>query len=690
MDRNGLLRRLGPALLFVGFLSLYLLTLTDVHTFDALSYVRDVDIKPWRELFHPHHLAYGPFGAFISAVSTRWATSALLPLQVANALAGALGVALFYGVARAHLASRVLPYALALTLGGSYAYWYYAVEVEVYTIAAVFLILALGLLMRLLRRANLSPGTLGEACALGFVQGLAVLFHQTNVLLVLPAIIALLLGLRGGSRNRGAGGTRASVLYTTSVKPVLSDSGYVERTTLMQGRSLLLLAYSTPLALVVGVSYLWVGFGVSGFRSMQALIDWARGYTATGWWGGPLDGNKVSQLGTGLAETFMQPGGELVLVLIVVLLLANARRLVAQHQATLVLVSWLLVYGFFFFWWEPDNIEFWIASLPPLLLLVGLAIDNTDCTEHQARKVGGQTLVLFGLAAAMLVVNGMAIAERGDATRDLQRHVARMLAQQTQVGDLLLVPDGLQEVYLPYYEGRENVLSLNQALFDQGGDWQAACTHIRSRIDIAQQSGFAVLIAAEVLRPTPAQIGEIPTPLDRFGLQQAQIDTCFAPIRLLLDDLALASQVPPYYRIAPATVLAVEGWDFRRGRWGWQAANVAEEMITNAGWRLVPQVDSALTSPPLYIEPGAYRTVEIRLAAETAARDAQLFLLDAQGQADEARAIRWTLRPGTEMQRYELDLGQVAEQGIVTRLRLDPIGIGDGGAIVVESIRLIR
>jgi hypothetical protein len=51
--------------LAAAFCMLYLLTLTDVHTYDALSYILDVDRKPWPELFHPHHLAYGPFGALI-------------------------------------------------------------------------------------------------------------------------------------------------------------------------------------------------------------------------------------------------------------------------------------------------------------------------------------------------------------------------------------------------------------------------------------------------------------------------------------------------------------------------------------------------------------------------------------------------------------------------------------------------
>lgn len=61
--------RLIAAAIFVGLLSLYLLTLTQVHTFDALSYITSVERKPWTELFHPHHLAYGPFGSLALTLS---------------------------------------------------------------------------------------------------------------------------------------------------------------------------------------------------------------------------------------------------------------------------------------------------------------------------------------------------------------------------------------------------------------------------------------------------------------------------------------------------------------------------------------------------------------------------------------------------------------------------------------------
>src|SRR6185503_3638229 len=124
--------------------------LTQVHTFDALSYVTSVERKPWTEVFHPHHLAYGPLGvlALHAGRALGYTGGAALPMQVLNALAGALGVALFYATVRRVTRRDDLALTSALLLGSGYAYWYYAIEIEVYTVATLFLIFCLGIMTR--------------------------------------------------------------------------------------------------------------------------------------------------------------------------------------------------------------------------------------------------------------------------------------------------------------------------------------------------------------------------------------------------------------------------------------------------------------------------------------------------------------------------------------------------------------
>ncbi len=641
----GLNRRYAaPSVLFLSALLLYLATLTQVHTFDALSYVTSVERKPWTELFHPHHLAYGPLGALALALGRAlgYIGGAALPLQLLNAVAGAAGVALLFAIVRRVTRRPDLGLAAALLLGASYAYWYYAVEIEVYTVAALFLLICLSLLVGLIER----PGRSGMLL-LGVAQGGAVLFHQTNVLFCIPALVSLLVAHRWGMTRQARVGVRQ------------------------------LAAYALALALTVGLPYLFVGVAVSGFRSWSEFADWLTEYARTGWWGGPITAQKWADLGLGLSDTLAQPGGALLWLLLAGLLVLHLRRLHSGARALVSgLLAWLLVYGAFFLWWEPDNIEFWIASLPPALLLLTLALRGV-------RRWGPEVWVALAVAATALGMNYDGIVRRGDAATDLQRRIARELALRSQPADLLLIPDGLLELYLPYYEGRDNFLSLNQALFDASDDWERACTTVRERVNSALHAGVAALIADETLRPSQLL-------LRRHGLAQPQVGACFGLYQGALQPLTLGPGLPVYWRVPPSQELAEgDGWRFERFSAGWEAANVASEYF-DGGWHFVPGVDPWLTSPLLELDARRYAAIEIRLANATNARDAQLFFAGQDGRIDEGRSVRWTLKPTSAAHTYRIDLvGLPGWTGTITRLRLDPVGVGNGGEVRVEWMRLL-
>jgi hypothetical protein len=643
------LERAAPIALFVAALLLYILTLTQVHTFDALSYVTSVEHKPWTEVFHPHHLAYGPLGALALALAQAlgYAGGAALPMQLVNAAAGALGVALFFAFARRVTGRADLALVAALLLGGAYAYWYYAVEIEVYTVATLFLLVCLNVLVGPAERPSLRCFWL-----LGMAQGGAILFHQTNVLFCVPALVFWILDLELLRNPK------------SKIQNLKSNlAGW--------------LAYALALALTVGLPYLFVGVVVSGFRSWDAFEGWLTEYARTGWWGGPITAQKWADLGKGLADTLAQPSGALFWLLLLGLALLHARRLYAGARPLVGMLSaWLLAYGAFFLWWEPDNVEFWIASLPPALLLLALALRG-------ARRWGPEIWVALAVAGTVLALNYDSIARRGDAATDLQRTIARALAARSQAADLLLVPDGLLELYLPYYERRDNFVSLNQALFDSGGDWSRACAAMRSHIDAALYAGATALVADEALAP-PELL------LRRYRLAQSQVDTCFAPYRESLEPLVLGADLPGYWRLPTGQERAAGGgWRFESSSEGWRAQHVGREQF-DGGWHFVPGSDPVLTSPLLQLDARRYQAIEIRIANGTHARDAQLFFAGPGGAVDEARSARWTLEPTAEPTTYRVELnGRPGWDGTITRLRLDPVGVGDGGEMQVEWVRLI-
>jgi len=148
--------------------------------------------------------------------------------------------------------------------------------------------------------------------------------------------------------------------------------------------------------------------------------------------------------------------------------------------------------------------------------------------------------------------------------------------------------------------------------------------------------------------------------------------------------------VPAYWRLAMGQERAEgRGWRFDSFSEGWQAANVQQELFAQ-GWHFVPGSDPALTSPLLEIDAAGFAAIEIRMANGTAAQDAQLFFAGPDGTIGEARSVRWTLRPGTAAVTYRLELAELPGwQGRITRLRLDPVGVGDGGQMRVEWVRLV-
>jgi len=652
-----LTERIVPLALFFCTLLLYLATLTQVHTFDALSYVTSVERKPWTEVFHPHHLAYGPLGVLAQSLGRAlgYSGGAALPMQLVNATAGALGMALFFSIVRRATGRGDLALVAALLLCSAYAYWYYAVEIEVYTVATLFLLICLDLLLRLIEH----PSRRGMAL-MGLAQGGAILFHQTNLLFSAPLFVALLVSAYD-VRHR-----HKSLIYRQAATSVR-----------LWAIARFAPAYAVALVLTVGLPYLFVGVLVSGFRSWDAFAAWLTEYAHTGWWGGPITPQKWHELGTGLADTLAQPGGAMLWLLLGGLVVLHLRRLGGRPHALVAgLLTWLLVYGAFFLWWEPDNIEFWIASLPPALLLVALALRG----EH---RWGAGVWLALAVAIAALGINADAITRRGDPTTDLQRVIAQTLAEHSQPADLLLVPDGLIELYLPYYEHHDTFLSLNQALFDADDDWQQACSTVRMRIDAALHAGATTLLSDDVLHP-PMLL------LQRHQLQQSEIDACFAPYQDTLQPSALGANIPRYWRLPTSQELAEgPGWRFDRFSEGWTAQNIDASRFS-AGWQFVPGVDPALISPIMQLDASRYRAIEIGMANKTMSNDAQLFFAGPDGTMSEAHSVRWMVRSSAEVTIYRVELaGQPGWQGIITRLRLDPVGVGDGRDLRIEWIRLV-
>jgi hypothetical protein len=609
-------------------------TLTQVHTYDALCYAGDVDSQPWLNLFHPHHLAYGPMGALVKRVAAwlGYAGRAALPMQLANAFAGALGVVMCYLIGL-HITRRPVPSAAtAVLLGASYAYWYYAVEVEVYTVAVCLLLVSTWLLLQHL--ASPDPKLMA---LIGVAQGLAILFHQTNVLWCVPLVVAILTPQPSG----------ASVAHR------------------LRGWW----CYGIALGMLAVVPYLVVGCVAKGLRNPHDLADWILLYARTGWWGGEITAGKWAQLGAGLSGAILPGrGGLLCWGLLLGVPLVFLRPLWRASPAiTAASYSWLLVYGGFFLWWEPGNIEFWIASLPPLLLLALSAMDRLPL-------LGG---VASFAACWLLLQNGMAIVARGDPANDFYRKQVKALVKVTDPSDLMLIPNGMLEMYLTYYEQRTNHLSIHRCMAETGGDWQHAQQNMKQRIDSALETGSAVVISDEVLSPPSALLA-------LHHLDATDIAGLFNSIVAVAEPLPLSPELPHYWQIPQAqSLVSQSGWRFSTMSLGWRAS-FARQALLDAGWLLTSDQNLQMISPP-FATPMEGLAIEITLWSDRNGTG-NVFHAAPGNPFTTENVLPWSISTGEQV--YVLPT--TGFPPILGRLRLDPLVGAQDFQVKLLAVRLIR
>ncbi|MEA2353699.1 MAG: hypothetical protein QOJ14_2113, partial [Thermoleophilaceae bacterium] len=178
-------------LVAAAFAVLYLVTMTGSHheAEDSLAYAAGIRGGHARDVLNQNHLAWGALGWLVynGARGLGLASTALAPLQVMDALLGAIGAGILWRFVRGRGFGVG---AAAVTCGIlclSYGYWYYSGEAEVYILSAVVLIVC----FVAAHRAATEPSPRAFAL-LGLATGVAVLAHDTNVLFATVAAAALL------------------------------------------------------------------------------------------------------------------------------------------------------------------------------------------------------------------------------------------------------------------------------------------------------------------------------------------------------------------------------------------------------------------------------------------------------------------------------------------------------------------
>lgn len=313
-------------LLGAAFAALYFVLRSAGQTPDGLSYA--VAVRDGVDLYHPHHLLYGPVTRFLFQLTG--ARDAILAGVLHNL---AWLVALAWGAWR--LAGRLgwshgAALLAAVTLLSSRGVLFYSTHVETYLPALACLTLLTAHWFAP-RRSDL------EAAAW---LALAVLYHQTNVLVIVPLLVTSSRWRRDFLRVVLPAGLCILALYILAWRWSPTEAGfvpwvltYVQADVPAWGA----LSHFSP-----------TGLAAMGLNQLRMILP--------------------------VPETSAVAGAGVLLIGVVLLAGYHLRRSEQRRERRFALV-YLGVYLLFFLWWIPSDPDFFLATLLPLwwlgLRLVG-------------------------------------------------------------------------------------------------------------------------------------------------------------------------------------------------------------------------------------------------------------------------------------------------------------------------------
>jgi hypothetical protein len=319
----------APAVVFAGLL-LFLRAVNQ--TPDGLSYA--VAVRSGLDMFHPHHMIYVPVARAIHLATGVDPITATLWQNLFWTMVLAFAAWRLAGLVFSGRLAKVLAAGALLATRGVMIY---SVRVETYLPALACLALATALAAeRPVRSWFLAPAL-----------ALAVLYHQTNVLFVLPLLVLMASGPKGATWSTGKG--RAGL-------------------TLGAAACLVLIVYAAGFRIEGAPGGFW-SFSLSYARAPIEAWGNFDYYSSHG-----LSLLTVSQMRMILpvrdGATLL--GGLAMSVALAFLAVWHIGRIraKARHlQLRLFGLVFLAVYLLFFLWWMPSDTDFFLATLLPLWLL---------------------------------------------------------------------------------------------------------------------------------------------------------------------------------------------------------------------------------------------------------------------------------------------------------------------------------
>jgi hypothetical protein len=404
-------------LILIAITSLFLITLAMNHSEaeDSVRYIYEVTKVPSTlSLYDPNHILFNSFNRVVYDLwlFLGYKGNAELPMQINNVIAAIVSLFLVYLIARRLEMSVYFSLLCLGMVSMSYGFWRYSVEAETYILPLPFILLSAHRLMIIAE----SRFEYRHFFLLGLFMAMATLFHQQHVLLIFIAPFAIIF------------------LHSKFPKPQIA------------GRVILFFCVSGG---IIAAVYLPVAIFLAGQSELGEIIKWSQGKAVEGlwtpWaWTNPLKsifGLLRSIWGTHFLFGF--PWFEALMAKLFPLKPLMEERLIAQSLSTwqlwlcLIMVAissicavilsilaiigyrrtelnpraigflifavpMLCVYAIFNTLWEPLNIEFWIALLPFIYLVLMLFITSSGFTPFATSSIFVVALLIGNLLGSIL------------------------------------------------------------------------------------------------------------------------------------------------------------------------------------------------------------------------------------------------------------------------------------------------
>ncbi|HEV8538847.1 MAG TPA: hypothetical protein VGR15_07995, partial [Bacteroidota bacterium] len=415
--------------------------------------------------------------------------SALLPAQVLNLIEGAFTLGLISVLLMELTGDRRLTVLLCAAVGWTYSFWSNAAMVSDHMASCLLAVI----LFRMLLREPVTQSRSARVAGLGFVNGLAMLMHQTNCLLGVMFLTALFSEIASPTTKARALFIYASAGAATVAIPYLAVGIFILGNTTLYDFTFWCFYYAMPGVIDVSGNYgglkfekiaeLFSGFGASvvgGFYWMNRIFEIR-----------PLQRNGVPVLS---ALAGVMP----VFIAIRAMAIQSVRGYAhSTGKAQRLALSWFLAYAVLLFWWAPWYYQMWSVPLIGLFFYLGSALH-----EKLRRPLAECPSVQFALTAfAVLLLSANSIAaflpSRDISNNDYYTTTIE-IGKKTNAGDMIVIPGNDEyDTYIPYFIKRE-VVSLHALLIDHLNDLEGSLETIGEKISETGSAGHDVFIVSEL------------------------------------------------------------------------------------------------------------------------------------------------------------------------------------------------